>query len=159
MLFDKDKLTLGKKVTILAQWADDYDAKTNNGKVSGFSTIEESAQASRKPHGDMPLMTLLHRPFLEPKPPGTEFCSGCSDFRPVSYFYPDEDSATGYFRYCSGCCKGFAKQYYAAHKEAVKEKRRARYAAQVMIEQGRAVRGYKRRWQNPQIIEVISDAA
>jgi hypothetical protein len=153
LLFDNDKLTLGKKVTILAQWADNYDAITDNGKKSGFSTIEESAQASRKPRGDMPIMTLMHKPFIIAKPPGTEFCSGCSDYRPVSYFYPDEDSATGYYKYCSGCCRGFAKQYYAAHKEAVKAKRNARYAAKVMSEQGREVRPYKRRWQNPPLID------
>lgn len=144
MIFnDDDKLTLGKKITMIAQWADEHDERERNGRQSGFTTIELSAQASRRPRGDTPIGLLMSKPFVVAKPPGHEFCSGCGVYRPTGYFYPDEDSATGYYKYCSGCCRGFAKQYYEAHKDAVKAKRRARYAAQAEAE-GRTVRPYFR---------------
>lgn len=145
MIFnDDDKLTLGKKITMIAQWADEHDEREGNEMQSGFVTIELSAQASRRPRGDTPIGLLMSQPFVAAKPPGHEFCSGCGDYRPSGYFYPDEASATGYYKYCSGCCRGFAKQYYETHKETVREKRRARYADRIGSEEGRAVRRYFR---------------
>lgn len=68
-------------------------------------------------------------PILSPIPDGFKRCSNCGEIKPLDAFAINRANGDGRSYNCKFCCDEYAREYYAKHAEEVKEKRRARYAA------------------------------
>jgi 5-methylcytosine-specific restriction endonuclease McrA len=68
-------------------------------------------------------------PIISPDTQQLKRCSNCGEIKPLDAFHISRANNDGRAYRCKSCFREYHAEYYAKHAEEVKEKRRARYAA------------------------------